>query len=328
MKILFIGTEKYDYLQDLTYSGLVKILGVKRVIESNWNKNYHINLKTYPKNIGYTPSSLIPSILNRSIDKPDFLFVASNRPDCIKSYLEILPKIPPTTKTIFIDGGDRSEIGGDIVRLTGNEQLRKDFLETRPFDFVFKREYIKGKDYPANVNPLPISFNFNKLPANISLKKKYDVAFWAVASHEIREKVFDLLESEFDFSENGSGRGQVMKKYKRKGNFYFRELAATKISLNFRGGGWDTLRYWEVPAVGACMLSQKLDMIIPNDFVPNKHILNCENDLSDLEEVCEFYLKNDSKREKIAKSGGLHAKKYHSDIARANYILDIIGCSA
>jgi len=32
MKVLFIGSLKFDYLQDLTYSGLAKRLGAKNII--------------------------------------------------------------------------------------------------------------------------------------------------------------------------------------------------------------------------------------------------------------------------------------------------------
>jgi hypothetical protein len=68
MKILFINSSSADYVQDLTYSGLVKHLGVENVIDFHWNKKFHVPYKKYPKNLGYISNSLIPSLLHRSIN--------------------------------------------------------------------------------------------------------------------------------------------------------------------------------------------------------------------------------------------------------------------
>ena len=59
----------------------------------------------------------------------------------------------------------------------------------------------------------------------------------------------ELIQDRFDCRANGTTRNQVFKKYKRKGDFYLEELKRARITLNFRGVGWDTLRYWEVPAL-------------------------------------------------------------------------------
>ena len=84
------------------------------------------------------------------------------------------------------------------------------------------------------------------------------------------------------------------------------------------------MRYWEVPAVGSFMISQKPQFVIPNNFKHEKHIVFCQDDLSDLIELCEYYLKNDASREQIAKNGKKHLLNYHTDVKRAEYIIDII----
>jgi spore maturation protein CgeB len=151
---------------------------------------------------------------------------------------------------------------------------------------------------------------------------KYDVSFWAVETDEIRIRALDLLEDRYDCRQNGTVRKQKFSKYKRKGAFYLQELSQCRIVLNFRGGGWDTMRYWEVPAVGAFMMTQKPGILIPDDFVEDRDVVYCSNDLSDLIDKCDYYLQHESEREAITRSGRQHLLKYHTDVARAEYLLD------
>jgi spore maturation protein CgeB len=154
---------------------------------------------------------------------------------------------------------------------------------------------------------------------------KYDVAFWAVESAKIRTQALALLEDKFDCKENGTIRNQIMKKYKRKGAFYLQEIASSKIGLNLRGGGWDTLRFWELTGMGCFVISQKLNIAIEPAFIDKEDVVYCKDDLSDLVELCEYYLEHDDERERIAKNARLKVEKYHTDIARARYVLEKIG---
>jgi spore maturation protein CgeB len=116
----------------------------------------------------------------------------------------------------------------------------------------------------------------------------------------------------------------VFRKYARKGEKYLQELQRCKIVLNFRGVGWDTLRYWETPAVGRFMISQKPGIVIPDNFVDGTEIIFCKDDLSDLIELCEYYLQRDVERESIADNARKAARERHSDVSRAQYFLQKI----
>lgn len=322
MKILFINSSSADYVQDLTYSGLVKLLGVKNVIDFHWNKKFHIPYKKYPKNLGYVSGSLVPSLLHRSFNHIDAVIIGAAKREAFETYLEIIDHIPAHIPIIFIDGGDQSDIGGGVA-FEGSAELYNQAINKRPFDLIFKREYLLEDNLGNHVFPFPISFNLDRLP-KLSNKTKYDVSFWAVETHSIRVQVLELLQEHFDCRANGTSRNQKFSQYKRKGDFYLQELAACKIILNFRGGGWDTLRYWEIPAVQSLMITQKPGIKIPNDFQSGKHVIHCQDDLSDLIELCDYYLKHDDKRIQIAKAGFEHLKEYHTDIARASYLLEKI----
>jgi len=319
MKVLFIGSKSYDYMQDILYSGLVKVLGIRNVIEFSWNKKYHLPYKKYPKNLGYFKNSLLSSI-HLSKNDYDLVVLASTKPDSFSSYIKIASKIPVTTPVVLIDGGDRPEIGGDLDRL-GTPQLLEKAQAIRDFDFIFKREMKLNKAYDKNVVSLTFGFNLSRLPSQLPNNKKYDVAFWAGESHPIRTKALNKLQHQFDCDTNGTIKGVDLENFSRTGTFYLEELAACKINLSLRGGGFDTLRYWEIPAVGSLLISEPADIIIENNFIDKKHAVFCDPSVDDLLDLCRYYLKNYSKREKIAKNGNQHLLKYHTDIVRANFLL-------
>lgn len=309
-------------MQDLTYSGLVKQLGAKKVIDYHWNKRFHVPYRKYPKNLGYTSGTMLVSLLRKPLKNFDAVVIAASKVGSFESYLEVVDRIPSRVPVIFVDGGDRSGVGEDLT-IYGRPELLTEAVEKRPFDLVFKREYNLENTYGDNVFPFPISFNMDRLP-QISAGYKYDVSFWAVETDDIRTRALALLEDRYDCRQNGTVRNQKFSKYKRKGEFYLQELSQCRIVLNFRGGGWDTMRYWEVPAVGAFMMTQKPGIKIPDDFVDGRDLVYCSDDLSDLTDLCDYYLKNESKREAIALSGKQHLLQYHTDLARARFLLEKI----
>lgn len=330
MKILFIASRKFDYAQDLAYSGLVQVLGPESVHDLPMNFNYHFNHKEYPKNLGVTSKNGLVSLIKHPIKQQiinaktaDVVIVGSAKPDAFQAYLKIAKEIPNTTPVVLIDGGDREELGGDLFRLEAGEYWDQ-ACRIRPFDLIFKREYLKGQTYPNNVHPLPFAMNTLALGVGPNAVKDKDVIFWAMNSHPIREKAFQILKGKFDCDANGTGPSKSMKAYKFKGRRYHEEMAKAKIVISLRGGGWDTLRYWEAPALGTLLISTKLGIVIPNDFEDKKHIVHCKDDLSDLIELCDYYLKHDLEREQIAAAGREHLLKFHTNEARAKTILNVI----
>ncbi|WP_417529236.1 glycosyltransferase family protein [Marinomonas shanghaiensis] len=320
MKVLYINTSSSDYVQDLTYSGLVKKFGKKNILDYKWNPKYHIPYKKYPKNLGYVNGSFFSFFRSIDFKHIDYVFLSSSKIESFETYLEVAPKIPSDVPVIFIDGGDSEEIGQDL-EVYGASNLYDKALSIRPFDFIFKREFFEDKTYDSNVAPLPMSFNFDRLP-KISQHYKYDVSFWAVESHPLRTELLKKIEEKYDCYENGTTRNQKFSRYKRKGSFYLKELADCKITINVRGAGWDTMRYWEVPAVGGFMLSQKPKIVIPNNFENEKEVVFFKDDLTDLDDLCEYYLKNDLKREAIAKAGLRKMREHHTDEKRIEYIFE------
>jgi hypothetical protein len=323
MRLLFIGSEKYDYLQDLTYAGLSNVLGRTSVVEARTALRYHLPLKKYPRNLGYEGLDL-SFLMKPFLRGIDGVVVASAKPDCLHLYERLLPTLPSRVKTVFIDGGDMPKVGGDLERL-GEPHLLQKVESLRPFQAVFKREYLKAGSYASKVHPFPFSVQRSHFKGIATTPYRYDVAFWAVESDPIRTKALDFLEHRFDCAANGTTRNQTFYTYRRKGRFYFEELKRTRISLNFRGTGWDCLRYWELLGLQCFMISQRLQIEIPNPLEEHREIVYCADDLSDLEELCTYYLTHEDERLAIARRAHTKMLEAHTVEHRARYLLERSG---
>jgi len=323
VKTLFLNSSSFDYQQDLTYSGLVKVLGNANVIDYPWNPKFHLGYKRYPKNLGYSGLTL-PKLFRDSFDDIDLVIVGSAKNDVLQTYAGILPKISGKP-VLLLDGGDRAEIGGDFYRLgSGNEY--EEICRKRPFDLVLKREYLPAlHEAAANVYPFPFSFPYNlEIPTCAEDEKKYTVSFWGQQNPEIRTNALKLLQDKYDCRHNGTTLNQNFSTYRRKGRFYLEEIARCKIVLNFRGGGWDTMRYWEVPAVGSFMLSQKPRIVIPHDFAAGRHVGACSDTLDDLIDQIDYYLAHPAERQTMAAQAREHLNRYHLNTSRARTLLEIV----
>jgi spore maturation protein CgeB len=95
------------------------------------------------------------------------------------------------------------------------------------------------------------------------------------------------------------------------------------MALSIRGGGFDTLRYWEIPTSKAVLVSEQPDICIPNNFEHGKHALFCRPDLSDLIDLVRTYLRDDAAREALALEGHRHLLRFHTCERRAEYFLDL-----
>ncbi len=327
VRILFINSLKADYVQDQLFAGLTELLGSDAVLSYPVNSLYYLPRKGYPRNMGLsrTPWAYVRDKWHErrrlSQFAPELVVLGSTKHDAFETFLQIEPLLPKGIPLVYVDGGDWPEVGGDATRMHF-EHLYQDVFNARRPALIFKREYLVNKDYPENVFPLPMGY---KPQLGVTAeKKRYQVTLWCVESHPIRTQALELLQGRYDCVENGSVLGQKFRTYRRKGLNYLKELSASKIACNFRGGGWDTLRYWEIPGVNAFMLSQHPGIVIPNNFAHGEHVAFCKDDLSDFIPMLDYYLKNEQEREEMAKAAHQHLLRFHTHLHRAEYFLQTI----
>jgi len=312
-------------------AGLTKRLGRDAVDLYPTNINYYFSRRPYPRNLGESRPTYSWISDSLSIKKKirrfeyDLVVIGSIKDDSAKSFLSIQPYLPASIPVVLVDGGDWPEIGGDAERL-GFASLFKSVMQAVTPINIFKRELLIGKHYEKNVIPFPMSF---KAPDNlVKAEAKYQVSCWCVESHPIRTQALTLLEDRYDCRANGSVRGQSFRGYSRIGNSYLKELSASRIACNFRGAGWDTLRYWEIPGVATLMLSQRPQNVIPNNFQHEKQVLFCRDDLKDLTSLLDYYVRNEKERQELAVAGYQHLMRYHSYLNRTDTFLEAISACA
>jgi ADP-heptose:LPS heptosyltransferase len=321
MKILFICSSGFDYLQDLAFHGLTQHLDADNIYHYPWNSKYVLPFWRYPKNIGYSKS--IPfrvSSFSREVKYVDAVIVGSSKKNTFQTLLTLIHEIPSATPLVLLDGSDRPSIAGDLAREDAAD-LFEQAAAIRPFDLILKREMLLDQDYPKNVLPYPFWFKHDT--ALFSTKhKRFDVAFWAVESNVVRSLAFDTLKGQFDCDSNGTRKSQSLGAYSRKGMTYLSALAECKISLNYHGEGTDTLRFWESLGVGSFLLTQRPRIRMNQPFKNNEHVVFLEDDVSDLLEKCRYYLDHEKEREAIALSGRLHLLRHHSQSCRISFLFE------
>lgn len=91
MKLLFLCSTQFDYLQDLTYCGLAELLGNQNVCDYPWNPKYHLPIKNYPKNLGYTGFTL-PTFTIKNFQGFNAVIIGSAKKEALLKYEYLIPK--------------------------------------------------------------------------------------------------------------------------------------------------------------------------------------------------------------------------------------------
>lgn len=189
------------------------------------------------------------------------------------------------------------------------------------------------KNFPKTVKTgvCSLSTNFDHFwDQQRGREKIYDLSFNGYNSHPDREKYIKHIER------NWSGRiktnlmletrPDTIENFFPK-NEYFRIMDQSKICLNLKGASvaGRSLRFWEIPYVGSCMLSQHVeyDMSRPN-LIDKLDYYSFRSEY-ELDSLIEKLLSDDELREKTAKNGHDLVIENHSVKSRWKQIIDTIG---
>ncbi len=194
---------------------------------------------------------------------------------------------------------------------------REKFLKAAPnipIAGYFKREMLQCIDYGPEAFPLPFSYPDKLVIQEVSPGQRNNPIFWAGHRNAgFRRHIVEMVEYMW--------KVQLNMHYNQ--STYMNMLRNSCIGLNCFGYGFDTVRYWEVPAQGCLLLSEKSPLCIPNNFIDGKNALFFE-DLTELNEKLVFCNNNPEKVFDIALAGWNHFNQYHSNSKRAQYVLACI----
>ena len=276
-----------DYLIDIVIDGLIDVLGRDQV---------HLDLCIGPANW----DARVPHLFARCEGFNSFaaadadVLIASVRSD--PQIIDEWKRTSGRQAVAIIDGED-------------DEVIRESFL--RRAVVYFKREFMAGVSYPVNVRPLP----FAAIPeSRIAIgPRARPVFFHANDTHALRCDVKRELRS---LGHQVSG-GLIPKAE------YNQLIASALICPSVRGAGWDTYRYWEIPFLGSVLLSQRLPIVIPNDFVEGEEAVRFDT-VSDFRSRLQWLLEHPDAAEEIARAGHAKCMTAHLSAHRAATVMDAL----
>lgn len=145
---------------------------------------------------------------------------------------------------------------------------------------------------------------------------RYDVygRFGLDFAQEVRRKACSILASQKYFHWEGSLR---VKRY----CLSLREIAHSKICIDLPGKGDFCFRLIDYMAVGTCVIAARHHTRLPVPLIDGVHIVYAKEDLSDLVDLCRFYLAKNEAREALCLNARSYFDKYlHRDQLAAYYL--------
>ncbi len=306
-RLLLLNHANADCGFDALFDGLCRVLGDGRVVEYPWKHFLHGG--ALDENIRH-PSACNHPGPPQSVDELEAQLRAGQFDAVVFSDILELGEREETLRLVHARPGlpvfflDTMDEGWD------NQPRFLEYLELPEFRGAFKREMLHCARYLPNTHPLPLSYNEDRVRASMEGLRPLDV-FWAgQRNFGARRLALDLVE-------------RMLKR--RFEDFYpqdeyARRLGQTLIGLDVSGLGFDTVRYYELPAHGCMLLAERKPIRIPHDFTDGVSAVFFE-DLAGLEEKLRHYLAHPEQARAIAAAGHAHMRLHHTSTARARQFL-------
>jgi glycosyl transferase family 1 len=357
VRILFLTDSYLDYTSDPLYVGLSRVLPKDDIIDYPYKAAFHepdhVPWYLVPRpGRRYTREEILDLLRDRHVD---LICLSSFRTEALEECKALHAQVP-FPPMVFVDGSDDARIRHDVVaHYPVRAYFKRDYVWNRgkawKDRFALAYSFRGDRALFDRTFPLPMSLVMESLPALDPAAKTIDVSYRGRASHPRRVKAVEILSSMADVRFSGGVYASPGdRKYKLKSapyqriwtklfdnapaapgdqlrkehpTSYYGEIAASKIAVALRGGGRTSLRYFEIAAMGALLLSDAPETLIPNDFVDRRHAVYCRPDLRDLPALVRHYLREDAEREVMISEARAHLLKYHTCERRAEYFLNV-----
>ncbi len=306
-RILLVMHPRPHYGLDVLYDGLCTVLGTSNVTDFPWKPSLHgqppKEMAHYPCmfNRPGRPVPLDDLIAQLTRGRYDAILFGDLEQDLERGMARRIMKAAGQTPLFILDEQDDA---GDSRREV------MEFLDVDSIAGFFKREMLAGADYGPRSYPLPFAYPDRRVPQDVEGPRNTPI-FWA------GHRLFGLRRLYLEHLESARG-------LKLDGVYdqteYVRALLDTRIGLNIFGCGFDTVRYWELPAHGCMLLSERLPIRIPHNFRDGESAVFFD-DTQDLEEKIEYYLAHPEEVRAIARAGHEHFKRHHTGSMRARQLL-------
>ncbi len=356
MRVLYLADPAPDYLADQLYVGLCRVLGVEQVIDFPRKAVYHDparRLAYLPQVLGgeFREEEVASLIQSGQVD----LAILSSPRAAIMTEVERLRarvRLPPTA---MVDGEDDADIRHDLARRYACAlYFKREYRWHEAAGWRGRmdrwRAFRTNPELFARTHPLPFSVIPGVMEPPDDRPRTIDLSYVARASHPKRVRAWRLLHGATDLrceaslyaeptdrqSKLRTGLPRLLVKLKgdprvtpaEQGHRlsyaeYQNLLRRSQMALSIRGGGFDTLRYWEIVSAKTLLISEPPDICIPDNFEHGRHALFCKPDLSDLVTLVRRYASDAAACEAMAEAGYRHLLRFHTCERRAEYVLDL-----
>jgi hypothetical protein len=136
-------------------------------------------------------------------------------------------------------------------------------------------------------------------PSQFNVYGRFGLEF----AQEIRSRAVEILRSDPRLGYEG-GLSKV--RYRQS----VREAAGSKICIDLPGNGDLCFRLMDYLAAGAFVIAYPHNTRLPMPLVDGQHLVYMKPDLSDLADLCRYYLKHDGKRREIQRNAAEYFDKY------------------
>jgi hypothetical protein len=296
--VLFITSPKIDFLQDIIHEGLDELLGPERVICYPYKDYSRFQYNLYPESAQKRPHRMPVGRLRllETRDSVDAVVVGSIRGQAVETWAELQDEFTHCPVAI-LHGEERDDPWPDGIRYTHR----------------FKMDLLPEQSEP-DLFPLPLA-----APARVmlpeDLPRDIDVSFVARSTQGIRRQCAEALSRE--------GFLVLMDADLPREQFCW-ILNRSKIAVSTSGAAHDTFRYWEIPYHGALLLSQRLPILIPDNFVDGRSAVFFDTPEEMTARIHELLADPDRLAE-IAANGRRLSHEKHTAKARARYMLERMG---
>lgn len=306
-RILFLMNPRPHYGIDVLFDGLCDCLGDENVVDYPYKPWLHgedtEQLQHYPCRFSRSgvPQSLDDVLSQLDGGKFDLILFADVEGDVPREEMMGIVHRSPTCPVAIVDALD--EFTNFRGRVAGHLRFDR-------FLAYFKREKHRLIDYGANSFPLPFAYDGRKALENFDDGPR-EGFFWA--GHRMfgaRRLYLEALEARYGWALDQKFSPDV----------YIQRIRSAAMGLNCFGMGFDTVRYWELPAHGCMLLSDRLPIEIPFNFRDGDQAVYFD-DLPDLFDKVDFYRAHPDEVSAIAAAGHAHFKAYHTNEARARQLL-------
>ena len=183
--------------------------------------------------------------------------------------------------------------------------------------------------------PLPFSaFTRGYDPEIDHTKKDYDLFLSLGNTHPLRLTLIKKFLEASDkkgrrswvaTNENVNLNHPLQKKLKKMLPWgeYIATQAKSKITASIRGFGRDALHAWEAFSFATLVLYCDPGIYIPFPFKDRVHCLYFSEDCSEVIDLAETFLEDSTAAWQIAQAGKRHLHQYHTNKARAEYLINV-----